>query len=221
MSKPVIKSFFKSGTFAVRLVSLLVTFFFLNSCSSMSDSEKIEIFHTVYKEAEYNKKIEKHGKTLEDLNAFLYPRIDTILKYKKARHVSINGDTKTEVFKERRKALIWYDHVKKNVPPELIDELMTYWDSIGKDLLKGISINKGRYMNPYGRNSLTLRYIIAGDHLNNKSTLYDEEHIILYNDSLATIDKINSPLSNLVKEVYQERLDSLKYYIVIRPNTGF
>lgn len=221
MSKPVIKSLSTSGTFSIRLVSLLLTLFFLNSCSSMSDSEKLEIFHTAYKEAEYNKKIEKYAKKLENLNAYLYPKIDTILKSEKISSYSHKEGATVVTLKERRSVIIWYDQAKKYIPPIFFDEIMFHWENIGKDLLKGISINKGRYLNPYGRNSLTLRYLIAGDHLINKSTLYYEDHIILYNDSLAIVDKINNPLSNLVKEVYVGKLDSLKYYIVIRPNTGF
>lgn len=221
MSKPEIKSRNGNTNYTSYLVFLFVFLFFVIWLWPMSEARKLEIYHAAYHEAEYNKQIEEHGQTIQELNAFLYPRIGTILKYKKARHISINGDTRTEVFKERRKAVIWYDHVKKNVPPELLDELMTYWDSIGEDLLEVISIKKDRRMGRQNKNVPSIRYSINSEYQSHEKPFYKERHFILYNDSLKTVPKISTHFRDLVKEVYIGKLDSLKYYIEIRPHIGF
>ena len=221
MSKPEVNTAKKKKKSSNWLVFLLVSLFFIIWLWPMHESRKLEIYHDAYKEAEYNNKIEEHGKRIQELNTWLVPKIDTILKYKKATHTSGVGKTSRSVLKERRKAVIFYDHVKNHVPPELLGELMSYWDSIGEDLLKVISINKDRSLGPENKNVPSIRYTINSEYQSHKEPFYKERHFILYNDSLKTVPKIPNRFSDLVKEVYVERLDSLKYYIEIRPYTGF
>ena len=104
-------------------------------CSRTSEEEKLKIYQEIFQEVTYDKRIDQHNKAFEDLNLFLYPKLEEILKFKNVKHIMGGGDTTRVSYRERNDMTLVYKNIDENVPPEYTDELSQLWDIIGTCLL--------------------------------------------------------------------------------------
>ena len=100
------------------LCSIIILY---QGCSRTSEEEKLKIYQEIFQEVTYDKRIDQHNKAFEDLNLFLYPKLDEILKFKNVKHIMGGGDTTRVSYRERNDMTLVYKNIDENVPPEYTD----------------------------------------------------------------------------------------------------
>ena len=89
-------------------------------------------------------------------------------------------------------------------------------------MLRTIRVRKNRYFSRATSFNPSIHYFLKRKHIKYETPfLSNEIHHIVYNDTMQIRDTIPNRDFSLVKEVYQGKLEDLRYYIEFKPHVGW